>query len=181
MPSDQSEPERFQAERLSCRTLQAGDVALLFELDQDPLVMRFLTGGRPGTLADAEERIATSASWTWLGFAPDGEFVGWFSLRPSGPGERELGYRLRQAAWGRGYATEGSRRCLDLAFAALDADRVWAQTMTANVASRRVMEKIGLTYRRTFFGEWGESIPGSEKGDVEYELHRSEWERLAER
>jgi RimJ/RimL family protein N-acetyltransferase len=58
--------------------------------------------------------------------------------------------------------------------------RVMAHTMTVNVASRRVMEKAGLRYVRTFFEEWPESIEGSEQGDVEYALTRDEWERQQE-
>ena len=51
---------------------------------------------------------------------------------------------------------------------------MWAQTMTVNDASRRVMERCGLRYVRTFFEEWSEGpIDGSEHGDVEYELLRN--------
>ncbi len=49
--------------------------------------------------------------------------------------------------------------------------------MTVNTASRRVMERCGLRYVRTFFDEWPEPIDGSDEGDVEYELTRAEWER----
>ncbi len=49
--------------------------------------------------------------------------------------------------------------------------------MTVNTASRRVMEHCGLRFVRTFFTEWPEPIAGSEQGDVEYALTRSEWER----
>ena len=53
--------------------------------------------------------------------------------------------------------------------------RIWAQTMTVNQASRRVMERVGLEFVRTFFGEWDDEIPGGEHGDVEYELTRAGW------
>jgi RimJ/RimL family protein N-acetyltransferase len=49
--------------------------------------------------------------------------------------------------------------------------------MTVNTGSRRVMEKAGLRYVRTFFMAWPESIPGDEHGDVEYALAREAWER----
>jgi RimJ/RimL family protein N-acetyltransferase len=48
--------------------------------------------------------------------------------------------------------------------------------MTVNAASRRVMEKVGLKYVRTFHESWPETIEGTEEGDVEYALTRSEWE-----
>ena len=55
-------------------------------------------------------------------------------------------------------------------------ERILAQTMTVNTASRRVMERCGLRYLRTFFEHWDEPIDGGELGDVEYELTRPDWE-----
>jgi RimJ/RimL family protein N-acetyltransferase len=55
--------------------------------------------------------------------------------------------------------------------------RVVAETMAVNAASRRVMEKAGLTYVRTFHQEWPDRIEGDEHGDVEYALMRADWER----
>jgi len=81
-------------------------------------------------------------------------------------------------------ATRGYGASVDLeastpgeAFTRLDASRVWGQTMAVNAASRRVMERCGLRYVRTFFDEWPEPIEGSDAGDVEYALTRAEWER----
>jgi RimJ/RimL family protein N-acetyltransferase len=58
--------------------------------------------------------------------------------------------------------------------------RVVAFTMTVNNGSKRVMEKCGLTFRRTFVQEWPEHIEGDEHGDVEYALTRAEWEQKQE-
>ncbi|MFV2121818.1 GNAT family N-acetyltransferase, partial [Streptomyces sp. Act-28] len=109
-----------------------------------------------------------------------GAFAGWFELRPLRDDSAEvveLGYRLRRAAWGRGYATEGSRALVDRAFAEPGTERVTAGTMAVNAGSRRVLEKSGLRCVRTFFGDWPEAIDGSEHGEVEYALTRREWER----
>lgn len=64
---------------------------------------------------------------------------------------------------------------MDSAFAELGAERVVATTMAVNAASRRVMEKAGLRYVRTFFEEWPEYLEGAEHGDVEYAVSRAEW------
>ena len=61
-------------------------------------------------------------------------------------------------------------------FAELGVRRVFASTMVVNVASRRVMEKSGLKFVRTFHQPWHDYIEGQEEGDVEYALLRSEWE-----
>ena len=52
--------------------------------------------------------------------------------------------------------------------------------MTVNTASRRVMEKCGLSFVRTFFLEWPESIEGTEQGDVEYALDRAAFVQLSD-
>jgi RimJ/RimL family protein N-acetyltransferase len=65
------------------------------------------------------------------------------------PGEVELGYRLRRAAWGQGYATEVSRALVRLAFTRLGAQRVVASTDAVHTACRRVLEKVGLWLART--------------------------------
>jgi RimJ/RimL family protein N-acetyltransferase len=178
----------LETERLWLRRFTAGDVDLLVELDADPAVMRFLTGGRPTPRAEIESDVLPA----WLGYyerfdgygfwaaieKPGGAFIGWFHLRPRGErpaSEPELGYRLCVAAWGKGYATEGSRALVDLAFRELGAERVSAETMAVNAASRRVMEKAGLRYVRTFHQEWPHPIDGSEHGDVEYAVTRAEW------
>ncbi|HZA86374.1 MAG TPA: GNAT family protein, partial [Acidimicrobiales bacterium] len=61
-------------------------------------------------------------------------------------------------------------------FAELGVDRVYASTMMVNTASRRVMEKAGLRYVRTFHADWPVKIPGDEQGDVEYAIDRAQWE-----
>jgi RimJ/RimL family protein N-acetyltransferase len=53
--------------------------------------------------------------------------------------------------------------------------RIWAETMAVNLASRRVMEKAGLAYVRTFHLEWDDPIEGTQAGEVEYAITRAEW------
>jgi RimJ/RimL family protein N-acetyltransferase len=177
-------------ERLILRRFEESDVDNLVELDSDPAVMRFITGGRPTPRVEIEsevlpaflgyyERYPAYGFWAAL-TKPDGEFVGWFHLRPKPdggrPDEPELGYRLRRSAWGRGYATEGSRALIHKAFTELGARRVFAETMVVNAASRRVMEKAGLTLVRMFHQDWPDTIEGDEYGDVEYAVTRDEWQ-----
>jgi RimJ/RimL family protein N-acetyltransferase len=178
----------LETERVRLRRFTAADAALLVELDSDPAVMRFITGGRPRSRSEIEEEYLPSwlqcyERWDGYGFwaaleREDDAFAGWFHLRPredGPPDEPELGYRLRRSLWGRGYATEGSRALIERAFRELGAARVTAETMAVNAASRRVMEKAGLRYVRTFHQEWPDKIEGDEHGDVEYALTRAEW------
>ena len=128
---------------------------------------------------DYYERFAGYGFWAAIEKST-GAFLGWFHFRPAEdapPNEVELGYRLHKAAWGKGYATEGSRALVDKGFAELGVERVVAFTMVVHVASRRVLEKAGLRYVRTFHEPWPYPIPGDEEGDVEYALLRSESRR----
>jgi RimJ/RimL family protein N-acetyltransferase len=169
----------LETERLVLRPFSDSDVDLLVLLDSDPEVMRFLTDGKP-TPREVVERevlpkLLDGGFWAALEKAT-GEFLGWFEFRPCAAGT-ELGYRLRQAAWGKGYATEGARALVDKGFCELGAQRVVGFTMTVNTRSRRVLEKAGLSFVRTFHEVWPCSIEGAEHGDVEYALHKRDWQR----
>jgi RimJ/RimL family protein N-acetyltransferase len=180
----------LDTERLALRRFTADDADLLIELDSDPAVMRYLTGGEPTAPEVIREGhlpsiLAGYDKWGGqLGlFAAHekdaGAFIGWFTVRPEPDGpanEVELGYRLRQAAWGRGYATEGSRALVRRAFTELGVSLVWAETMTVNHGSRAVLDKLGMTLV--------DSIPtppdmlmveGAEAGGVRYEITEEQW------
>jgi RimJ/RimL family protein N-acetyltransferase len=93
------------------------------------------------------------------------------------PIEAELGYRLRRQAWGRGLATEGSRALVHRGFTELGLRRVVAETMAVNYASRRVMEKVGLTLVREYHATFRDPIEGTKHGEVQYALDRADWNR----
>jgi RimJ/RimL family protein N-acetyltransferase len=181
-------------DRLTLRRFTASDVDDLVALDSDPEVMRYLTGGRPTPRAEVVndvlpallaryERPGGYGRWAAEETAT-GAFVGWFGLTRDDPAappdEGELGYRLRRDAWGKGYATEGSRALVRAGFTLLGTRRVWAQTMAVNTRSRRVMERVGLCFVRVFHLTWDDPIEGTEHGEVEYELLRDDWQRRAE-
>ncbi len=178
----------LETERLVLRRFTPADVDLVTALDADPAVMRYINGGRP----TPREEIRDDYLPAWLAYYDRGDrygfwaaieketgaFLGWFHLRPQPgdpPDEPELGYRLVASAWGRGYATEGSRALVRKAFEELGARRVYATTMVVNEASWRVMEKAGLRRVRVFHQPWPDRIEGEEHGDVEYALTRDEW------
>jgi RimJ/RimL family protein N-acetyltransferase len=179
----------LETERLVLRRFTEADIDLLVELNADPDVMWFLTGGQPTPREEVRDRVipfflSFYERFDGLGFwaAQDkatGEFLGWFHFRPgpdSADGEVELGYRLRKAAWGKGYGTEGSRALIDHGFARQGLHRVIARTMAVNQASLRVMEKSGLTFARTYSSGHAPDIPGADQGEVEYALTREDWQ-----
>jgi RimJ/RimL family protein N-acetyltransferase len=176
--------------RLVIRQFTEDDVDNLFNLNSDPEVMRYLTGGRPTPREEIRDRIIPfqlgvydrlDRLGTWAAESTaTGEFLGWFHFRPGHGSDDitniELGYRLRRSSWNKGYATEGSRALISAGFTDLGVERVFALTMTVNTASRRIMEKCGLTLVRTTPYEGPEVIEGAEHGTVEYALTKPEWE-----
>ncbi|MGN9810420.1 GNAT family N-acetyltransferase [Micromonospora sp. BQ11] len=172
-------------------------------LDSDPEVLRHLYGrarSREEVTASHAERMGLAARGDDLGFwmafgsddcAPgstppagedDGDFVGLMMLppahgpdRPADPTVSELGYRLVRRHWRKGLASEASRALLRHAFDTVGQRRVIAQTMAVNTGSRRVMETIGMRYVRTFIPSWDDPLPGTELGEVEYEMTRDMW------
>ncbi len=181
---------RLATPRLVLRQFTADDVDNLVELDGDPEVMHFVTGGPPTPREQIEQDIlpewlAYYAKSLHFGFWAAEEkaterFIGWFHFRPGtdhADDEPELGYRLRRSAWGKGYATEGCRALIDDGFAEHGVRRVVAATLVVHTASRRVMEKCGLRPVRLFHADWPYRIPGDEHGDVEYALDRADWEQ----
>jgi RimJ/RimL family protein N-acetyltransferase len=179
----------LETERLVLRRFTEADVDHLVDLDSDPSVMRYINGGKPTPRHEIEneilpaflehyERFERYGFWAAIERST-GAFLGWFHFRPkrgAALDEPELGYRLRRSAWGKGYATEGSRALIDKGFAELGVRRVVSETMVVNIASRRVMEKAGLEFVRVFHQEWPDRIEGEEHGDVEYALSRARWE-----
>ncbi|MDA3644764.1 GNAT family N-acetyltransferase [Saccharopolyspora indica] len=176
----------LETDRLVLRRFTEADADDLVLLDSDPEVMRFLTG-EPTPRAEIEEEVlprilrdydlGPAGRWAALERST-GQFAGWLALQPPEDGsveEVELGYRLKTSVWGRGYATEGARALIRKGFAELGVQRVWAQTMAVNTASRRVLEKAGLRHVRTFHLHFDDPLPGTEHGEVEYELLRPDW------
>jgi len=62
----------------------------------------------------------------------------------------DIGWRLKRSAWGKGYATEGARRCLEYAFHELDIKKIISVCTIQNNKSENVMQKIGMTKKGSF-------------------------------
>jgi RimJ/RimL family protein N-acetyltransferase len=160
------------------------------ELDSDPEVMRYLSGGastREEVAIGHARRIAAAQKVDGLGYwvgLVDDDFVGWWILQPAhgpdqpdDPGVADLGYRLLRRHWGKGLASEGARELVRYGFEEVELDRIIAQTIAGNARSRAVLERVGLSYVRTFPSSMSRAVEGVEEGEVEYELTREQWER----
>ncbi len=182
--------QTLHTQRLTLMPLTDEHLEWEVALDSDPEVMRYLTG-RASTRAEVEashaRRMAAAQKVDGLGFwvgLVDDDFVGWWILQPAhgpdqpdDPAVADLGYRLLKRYWGKGLASEGARELVRHGFDDLGLDRIIAQTMAVNSSSRAVLERIGLTYVRTFPTSTTAPGEGTDEGEVEYELTREQWER----
>lgn len=171
------------------RRLTEDDADHLFDLDSDPAVMEFLTGGVPNTRAFIVERSLPrflgyyeqhAGFGLWAAIEKESNhFMGWFHLRTfkENRNETELGYRLKQAYWGRGFATEGSSALINKGFQELAVTKVVAKAMSLNIRSRRVMEKVGMQFEKEFVYP-GAPFPGwcvEDCLEVKYGLTKERW------
>lgn len=155
--------------RLVLRHFAPGDLDDLFAMDGDDRVMRYLGSGLAGRTREECERglermVKQSAVRPGYGLLhaslrEGGAFVGGCGLFPVPEGDDiEIAYRLPYAQWGHGYATEMARAVLEHGLTTLGLQRIVGLTWPENVASQRVLEKIGMQreadaehYGRTMF------------------------------
>ena len=161
---------------------------LLVDLDADAEVLRYILGRARsplevqdfwGPICADTDADAVGLGW-WIGRRrSDGDFLGWWDLSPNRPVAKnpfraEAGWRLARRHWRQGYATEGAAKVLDHGFATVGVNTIWAETMAVNQPSRQVMTKLGMRHVRTDHCRWDSPIPGTEQGEVVYELTREE-------
>jgi RimJ/RimL family protein N-acetyltransferase len=147
----------IQTPRLLLRGWRESDREPFARINRDPMVMEFF----PGPLSAHEssalfDRIDLHFEQHGFGLwaaelRETGEFIGFIGLAvprfvaASTPCV-EIGWRLDSACWGKGLATEGARAVTRHAFNVLHLDELVSLTVPANVRSRRVMEKLGMTH-----------------------------------
>ena len=145
----------IETDRLRIRELEESDVDGAHRVYGDPEVMRYV--GADGEARTREESAAGVARMIegqrrngfslWrVELRETGEMIGVCGVvhvDGTGP-DVELVYEFQQSAWGRGYATEAARACLDAALGPLGLKRVIALAYPDNAQSIRIMQKLGM-------------------------------------
>jgi ribosomal-protein-alanine N-acetyltransferase len=175
----------LESERVRLRPLEETDADAMFLYASDPEVTRYLPW-HPATTVDNVRPFLVEQSWrrrkgTGYAFAvilrETGEMIGSVSLMSVrrrglwgcvGRREAEMGYVSGQQTWGKGLMTEAARLCLQFAFEELRLHRVHAWVDKENLASRRVLEKIGMIAYDTD----NQSVKGERRVYVGYEVFR---------
>lgn len=144
----------IETERLRLRPIEPGDLDEFVALHADPKVTQFV---RPLDRDAATERLEQDASeWRQRGHGllavldlGTGAFLGRCGLKywPQFD-ETEVGWVLRRDAWGRGYATEASRACIEWGFSGFEMPYLTAMISPGNARSIRVAQRLGMTASR---------------------------------
>ena len=145
----------LRTERLILRPWTAADRAPFAAMNADPEVRRFFPSLQTRAESDASadflsSQFARTPYGPWAVEVPGTvEFAGFVGLWETAPDVRhqgpvEIGWRLARDCWGKGYATEAARAALDFVFREKLLDAVVAFVAPANLASRSVMDRIGL-------------------------------------
>ncbi len=145
----------LETPRLILRRITLADAPLILDLNSDPEIVKYVDEPTLKTVEQAEEIIANIilpqyknnlGRWA-IHTKDDMDFIGWCGLkyRPE-LDEIDLGYRLVQKAWGIGYATEAAQHSLQYGFKVLDLKLITGRTHIENLASIKVLEKIGMDF-----------------------------------
>lgn len=151
--------------RLVLHPLQPANAATLHRIYQTEGVLRYFPNLNPPSLEKVQRFIdGQQEHWEKFGYGnwgilPDDssadEIIGWAGLQflPE-LNETEVGYLLDKPFWGKGYATEAVRASLEFGFSHFAFSQLIALVHPENTASRRVLEKCGLTHLETIH-LWG--------------------------
>ena len=178
----------LRTDRLLLRRWRESDKKPFAALNSDPVAMEhfpsLLTQEQSDAAVDRFDALIAENGWgLWaVEVVASGEFIGFVGLNPP-PWDAhftpavEVGWRLGRQYWGHGYATEAAREALRFGFEDLDLEEIVSFTTPANLRSRAVMERLGMTHHPADDFEH----PGVAEGHpmrlhVLYRLTRGNWQ-----
>ncbi|WP_226699721.1 GNAT family N-acetyltransferase [Qipengyuania gaetbuli] len=177
-----------ETDRLILRTIEESDAAEQYRLLNTPAVMARLGG--PKELHEIEAKHAKAMQWyATRGFSflmlvekDTGELVGHAGIKlvdnplAKNQGDHEIGWLIREDRWRRGYAEEAVRAIVDWALGRVGAPHVVALTSDLNVASWKLMEKLGMVRREDLDFE-DPNFPPEDRKTILYSMTRDQWEK----
>ena len=180
----------LDTERLRLRQWVASDLAVFAKMNADQNVMEFFPARLDPQASDAlagriEAKIAERGWGLWAAeVRASGEFIGFIGLQP--PIAQlpcspcvEIGWRLAEPYWGKGFSTEGARAALRFGYEKLGLDEIVSFTVPANRRSRAVMERLGMQEDKAGMFEHPSIAPGSPlRLHCLYRLSRKRWSEL---
>jgi ribosomal-protein-alanine N-acetyltransferase len=157
--------DSLETPRLLLRPMLPEDAPGILALDSDPEVLRYVPGPLMSTLAEAAATVdyirrqyEQNGVGRWAVVRHDTqEFVGWCGIKLMNDhvvngrtNYYDIGYRLLRQHWGQGFASEAARASLRFAFEEMNLPEIHATAMRDNLASCRILERLGLVKQEEF-------------------------------
>ena len=145
----------LETPRLLLRKKVVEDAPFFFELNSNILVTQYTGDGPFENLKAAEDIVKyvigqyeQNGYGRWMVIEKEtNKPIGWCGLKyHSDTKETDIGYRFLQSAWGKGFATESAKACLDYGFKHFNLNQIIGNAMKANSASINVFKKLAMTY-----------------------------------
>ena len=146
----------LETNRLILREMNLDDAKSCYELNLNPNVIRYTGDSAFKNVEEAREFLKNYQDYKLNGFGrwaviekTEARFIGWCGLKfDEVKNETDIGFRLFEEEWNKGYATESASACLQYGFKNLNLKRIVGRAMKENIGSIKVLEKIGLKYER---------------------------------
>ena len=169
----------FSTTRFNLREKQISDAHDMYLLNAHPEVIRFTGDVAFQDVQEAKEFIENYDHFRKHGFGRwviedknNKEYLGWCGLKKHQDGMVDLGYRIKKDHWGKGIASECAAACLEYGFQILEMKEIVGRSVRANLASIRILEKIGMQY-------WKNDICDGLPDAVWYRIDRSSYLKIA--
>lgn len=148
----------LETERLFLRPFRKEDAAAMYALNDDPEVLRYTGDTQFADIAAVEVFLETYDQYEKYGVGrltaiekETHEIIGWCGIKyHPDKDEYDLGYRFSKKYWGKGYATESAKACIDYASNKLGIDYLVGHVHKDNPASSRVLEKMGMAFVKDY-------------------------------
>lgn len=144
----------LETDRLFLRELDIDDAENFYKLNLNPNVIKYTGNSAFKSIEEAREFLENYEDYKKNGFGrwaviekSTNRFIGWCGLKyDRSIDETDIGFRFFEQQWNKGFATESAKICISYGFEKLNLKTIIGRAMTENIASIKVLEKIGLEF-----------------------------------
>lgn len=148
----------LETNRLLLREFEVSDAESFYELNLNPNVIKYTGNSAFKAIDEAKAFLENYSDYQRNGFGrwavinkSTQQFIGWCGLKYDEKlDETDIGFRFFEYFWNQGFATESAKACIDYGFKELNLKAIVGRAMKKNIASIKILEKIGLQYEKGF-------------------------------
>ncbi|MDG4945866.1 GNAT family N-acetyltransferase [Weeksellaceae bacterium KMM 9713] len=148
----------LETERLYLREFNLQDSENFYNLNLNPNVIKYTGNSAFRNIEESKQFLTNYQDYKLNGYGrwavidkTNNEFLGWCGLKyDKDLDETDIGFRFFEEKWNKGYATESARACIEFGFEKLNLKTIIGRAMKENIASIKVLEKIGLQFVKEF-------------------------------